>query len=59
MDRFRTSAMSDDAPPPYPALAFRRIECVGASLNGGFGRAWRLEPADLAGSAGLSGSPAA
>jgi hypothetical protein len=51
--------MSDDAPPPYPALAFRRIECVGASLNGGFGRAWRLEPADLAGSAGLSGSPAA
>ena len=40
-------------------FAFRRIECAGASLNGGFGRAWRLEPADLAGSAGLSGSPAA
>ena len=51
--------MNDDAPPADPALAFRRIECADASLNGGLGRAWRLEPADLAGSAGLSGSPAA
>ncbi|RPH44511.1 MAG: HugZ family protein [Burkholderiales bacterium] len=42
-------------------FAFRRIECTGASLNGGFGRAWRLEAADLRPAPGdvLSGSPAA
>jgi hypothetical protein len=42
-------------------FAFRRIECTGASLNGGFGRAWRLQPADLDPDPdpGVSGSPAA
>jgi hypothetical protein len=40
-------------------FAFRRIECTGARLNGGFGRAWRLEPTDLGPAPAVSGSPAA